>query len=171
MGKWQAASLGLALALVSATHCGGSGGNNNAGTAGSGGGPDRTGQSCISPSECYADAGLLSGAVQCLSVSGGYCTHLCSDDTDCCKAEGECRTSLREVCSPFESSGMKMCFLSCEDADIQTANASDAATTTDPTAYCQSEASAAFTCRSTGGGAKNRRVCLPGGTSPDAAAD
>jgi hypothetical protein len=62
-------------------------------------------------------------------------------------------------------------FLSCEDADIQAANAADASNATDSTVYCQTEASPIFTCRSTGGGVQNRRVCLPGGTSQDAAAD
>jgi hypothetical protein len=171
MMKWHAVGIGFALALAGAAHCGGSDNGNAGGTGGGGGSPEKTGQSCMSKSDCYPgiEAGALSGEVQCLSVTGGYCTHLCNDDSDCCKAAGECRTSLRQVCSPFESTGMKMCFLSCEDADIQAANAADASRATDSNVYCQTEASAAFTCRSTGGGAQNRKVCLPGGTSsPDA---
>jgi hypothetical protein len=168
MIKSHVAVLGMAVLLAGAVQCGGDDPeppkNPN---------PEKTGQSCLDPSECYpgVEAGALSGEIQCLSVTNGYCTHLCNDDTDCCKVPGECRTSLRQVCSPFESTGMKMCFLSCEDADIQTANAADAAHTADPTAYCQTETSVAFTCRSTGGGVENRRVCLPGGTSPDGAVD
>jgi hypothetical protein len=168
MIKSHVAVLGMAVLLAGAARCGGDDTeppkNPN---------PEKTGQSCMSPSDCYpgVEAGALSGEIQCLNVTNGYCTHLCNDDTDCCKVPGECRTSLRQVCSPFESTGMKMCFLSCEDVDIQAANAADAAHTADPTAYCQTEASVAFTCRSTGGGVQNRRVCLPGGTSPDGSSD
>ena len=167
---WRVAVGGFVISVVALAHCGGS----DSKPPPSGGNPEKTGQTCMNESECYpgVDAGALSGAVQCLNVTGGYCTHLCNDDSDCCKVGGECKTSLRQVCSPFENNGtMKMCFLSCEDADVQKAITIDASTTTDPTLYCQTQASAAFTCRSTGGGAQNRRVCLPGGTSPDAATD
>jgi hypothetical protein len=169
MIKWKKALMGVAVLLAGGSHCGG-----DEPPPPPPPNPEKTGQSCMSPSDCYpgVEAGALSGEVQCLAVTNGYCTHLCNDDTDCCKVAGECRTSLKQVCSPFEStSTMKMCFLSCEDADIQAANAADAAHTTDSTAYCQTEASATFTCRSTGGGGQNRRVCLPGGTSPDGATD
>jgi hypothetical protein len=47
------------------------------------------------------------------------------------------------------------CFVSCEDEDL------DAVQLSDGDAYCQRYASAAFHCRSTGGGADNRKVCLP----------
>jgi hypothetical protein len=47
------------------------------------------------------------------------------------------------------------CFLSCEDDDLKAANL------TDSNVYCQTYASSAFTCRSTGGGAQNRKVCMP----------
>jgi len=95
--------------------------------------------------------------VQCLDrVPNGYCTHLCATDADCCAVPGECRTGIKQVCAPFESTGLMMCFLSCETADV----AADAGTT-DPTVFCQRFANAAFGCRSTGGGAKNRKVCLP----------
>jgi hypothetical protein len=170
MMRRQMSVLTMALLLAGAPHCGG----DDTPPPAPNPNPEKTGQSCMAPGDCYPgiEAGALSGEVQCLSVTNGYCTHFCNDDSDCCKVEGECRTPLKQVCSPFESnSTMKMCFLSCEDADIQSAKAADASTTTDPTAYCQTQASIAFTCRSTGGGAQNRRVCLPGGTSPDAAAE
>jgi len=170
MIRRQMSVLAVAALLAGAPHCGGDAAPPPAPNPN----PEKTGQSCMTPNDCYPglEAGVLSGEVQCLNVTNGYCTHLCNDDSDCCKVPGECLTSLRQVCSPFEStSTMKMCFLSCEDADIQAANAADAANATDSTVYCQTEASPAFTCRSTGGGVQNRRVCLPGGTSPDAAAD
>jgi hypothetical protein len=47
-------------------------------------------------------------------VEAGYCTHLCQADTDCCALEGECRTGLAAVCAHFESTGHRMCFLSCD---------------------------------------------------------
>jgi hypothetical protein len=42
---------------------------------------------------------------------------------------------------------MMMCFLSCEDVGD------------DDNGYCHEHASAAFNCRSTGGGSANRKVC------------
>jgi hypothetical protein len=101
-------------------------------------------------------------------VTNGYCTHLCTTDADCCAVEGECRTGLKQVCAPFESTGEKYCFLSCESADIAAANdagATDAGT--DEQNYCHKNISTEFTCRSTGGGAANRKVCLPSGPPGD----
>jgi hypothetical protein len=133
--------------------------------------PENTGQSCTQPSDCYAglDAGSLKGAVQCLDrVTGGYCTHLCEKDEDCCAVSGECKSGFKQVCSPFESTGQKMCFLSCEATDIR---ASDAGApdggTLDETTYCTTYATSEFACRSSGGGSGNRKVCVPGGTAGD----
>lgn len=119
-----------------------------------GGANGSTGATCKAASECYlgVDPTILSGTATCLSVSNGYCTHSCTSDADCCSAKGECPSGRKEVCSPFESSGQMFCFLSCEGADV----GSD-----DPTAYCTQFSNAAFSCRSTGGGAKNRKVCSP----------
>jgi hypothetical protein len=101
-------------------------------------------------------AGALMGDAVCLDkVTGGYCTHFCTQDSDCCAAKGECVGNHAEVCGPFESTGMMYCFLSCEDADLKNT------TITDANVYCQTFASSAFTCRSTGGGALNRKVCTP----------
>lgn len=143
---------------------------NDAGTRGS----EQAGQACSAPADCYpsVDGGRLKGEVQCLDrVSGGYCTHLCTTDADCCAVPGECKTGIKQVCAPFESTGQYMCFLSCEDADVQTGitanapdggydgGATDAGTVAD--AYCQSYAAASASCRSTGGGKDNRKVCIP----------
>jgi hypothetical protein len=115
------------------------------------------GSACASPAECYpnvADPTTLAGEVQCLSkVPGGYCTHLCNTDTDCCAVDGECSTGHPQVCAPFENSTQKYCFLSCEDADWQPSGSADA------NSYCYSYANTAFSCRSTGGGSQNRKVC------------
>lgn len=120
--------------------------------------PTNTGQACKSVEQCYPgvkDGDLIGDAVCLDRVTGGYCTHLCTQDTDCCAAAGECAGSHAEVCSPFESTGDMYCFLSCEDADLKRASATDA------DVYCHSYAGAAFNCRSTGGGSKNRKVCTP----------
>lgn len=112
------------------------------------------GAACADPDECYpeADPAEIAGEVMCLGkVEGGYCTHTCTSDADCCAAEGECPDGFPQVCSPFESAGMMMCFLSCETQDIDR----------DPTAFCQEEAHPAFGCRSSGGGSQNRKVCVP----------
>jgi hypothetical protein len=121
-------------------------------------GPTNTGQSCSAVDQCYAgvEEGELLGDAVCLDrVEGGYCTHHCTQDSDCCAAAGECVGDHAEVCGPFESTDDMYCFLSCEEADV------DAAQVADADSYCQRYASAAFHCRSTGGGAKNRKVCMP----------
>lgn len=148
-----AAALVIAVAAVAA--CGG-------GDSGSGGyvAPEQAGSACSSPATCYPDvkdAGAIQGAVQCLTkVSGGYCTHLCSSDADCCAAPGECRYNYLQVCAPFENQPESYCFLSCEDADVKAAHYTDA------NQFCHTFANAAFNCRSTGGSSSNRKVCMGG---------
>src|SRR5947207_1844368 len=114
-------ALGL---LLLASACGSSGGSSSP--------PTQTGQSCTAAAQCYPglqEGGALKGTVTCLTqVSGGYCTHTCSVDTDCCAVNGECTASRPQVCSPFESTAQKYCFLSCEDSTVRAANAADANT-------------------------------------------
>ena len=126
------------------------------------------GQACTTASQCYAsvDGGAIKGAVTCITkVTNGYCTHACTQDADCCAAPGECLTGVAEVCSPLENQGAQYCFLSCDPADIQRATAAngdagfDAGAGAD--AYCQTFAGASTSCRSSGGGSKNRKLCLP----------
>lgn len=118
-----------------------------------GGTLDNAGRACEVPDHCYEDVDpmALAGEVLCLDrVPGGYCTHLCQSDADCCAAEGECDDGLPQVCAPFESTGMMMCFLSCEAADVGELGEND---------YCHEYAHPEFNCRSTGGGSQNRKVC------------
>jgi hypothetical protein len=119
-----------------------------------------TGTSCTADNQCFAaldGATLLGGAPLCLTrTTPGYCTHHCGVDTDCCAVAGECGAGLHELCAPFESTGDMYCFLSCEQSLVTQAGL------TDSNAYCQQFANRAFLCRSTGGGAKQRKVCLPG---------
>lgn len=132
-------------------------------TTSSSSGVEQTGSSCVTPASCYpgvtadaGDAGALRGTVLCLDrVSGGYCTHTCESDSDCCAVAGECKTGFPQVCSPFESTGQKMCFLSCEKTVIDGADAGDS------TNFCSINANSAFSCRSSGGGSTNRKVCVP----------
>lgn len=118
--------------------------------------PENTGLACEVPGDCYPDVdpANLAGEIQCLAdrVDGGYCTHMCISDAECCAVDGECLTGIPQVCAPFESLDGMRCFLSCEREDIGDMDA---------TAYCQEYAHPAFGCRSTGGGSDNRRVCLP----------
>jgi hypothetical protein len=148
------ARLFLTLALGPVVGLGACGGNDNAPAPGG-----QTGASCASEAECYpsvADKSTIQGEVQCLAkVPGGYCTHLCNADDDCCKAAGECG-GHPEVCAPFENQAQDYCFLSCESNDVKSAGYTDA------TQYCHDFASAAFTCRSTGGGSGNRMICSAG---------
>lgn len=123
------------------------------------GSPDQVGSICAVPGDCYPDAdpALVQGTVLCLDrVRGGYCTHECVDDTNCCAAQNECLTDLLQVCSPFESTGQRMCFFSCEPGDV------DAAGAPDEQAFCHDQVSSEFICRSSGGGGENRKVCVPG---------
>ena len=119
-----------------------------------GGNDERAGQPCDDPGDCYRGLGTAPrGQVMCLTrVAGGYCTHLCQTDADCCAVDGECRTGIPQVCGPFESTGMMMCFLSCEP---------DVLGGKDADGYCRDNAHSSFRCRSTGGGATNRKVCVP----------
>jgi hypothetical protein len=119
--------------------------------------PDMAGEVCQHADDCYDDVDHedLHGEVRCLDrVESGYCTHLCQTDADCCAVDGECRSDLHQVCAPFESTGMMMCFLSCEAADVED---------DDPDAYCHEHAHDRFQCRSSGGGSANRKVCTPPG--------
>lgn len=115
------------------------------------------GQPCESPDDCYpevADLSELRGEVECLDkVSGGYCTHLCQTDADCCAVEGECNSDFPQVCGPFENQPDMRCFLSCEDENLVDGLTGDE--------YCQTYAHPDFGCRSTGGGSANRKVCVP----------
>lgn len=120
-------------------------------------GLDNAGQACEMADECYEDLGqdrdMLAGDPLCLyDVPGGYCTHLCQTDADCCAVEGECDDGIPQVCAPFQSTGMMMCFLSCEATVVGDG---------DDGAYCHEHAHPDFGCRSTGGGSQNRKVCVP----------
>jgi hypothetical protein len=76
------------------------------------------------------------GDAACLEKSGaGYCTWTCASDDDCAGAAAD------SVCASFESEDEMYCFPSC---------AADAAA-------CPP----GMTCRSTGGGVENRKVCFP----------
>jgi hypothetical protein len=132
------------------------------GMACSGGGSgQKTGMACTKATDCYpgvdVDAGAIAGEVMCLPLQGGYCSHTCTMDTDCCKAKGECQSGIREVCAPLESNPQTYCFVSCEAADITPTGDGGA----DPNAFCASVAGAGFNCRSTGGGANNKKFCAP----------
>ena len=142
--------------------------------------PEFTGSACMAATDCYGDldGASLHGEPVCIDkVTSGYCTHKCVTDEDCCAVPGECRTGLKQVCAPFENTGDKYCFLSCETEDIGAATdagASDAGTSGDD--YCEGNISSDFSCRSTGGGAANRAVCFPtgngdGGTKDSGTAD
>lgn len=125
----------------------------------------QTGEECVVADDCFltlADRDQIPGELECLDrVEGGYCTHQCTGDGDCCTVEGECDADENQVCAPFESTGLMLCFISCEDDDLGGLDADD---------YCQGY-HRDFICRSTGGGANNRKVCVPGGGTPCAVGD
>jgi hypothetical protein len=108
------------------------------------------GSSCQAAQQCFLGiASDVEGDPVCLDrVQGGYCTHECDEDEDCCTVQGECPNRKEQVCAPFESAGQRLCFLSCEGE-------------ADGDAFCELWAHQGFHCRSTGGGARNRKVCVP----------
>lgn len=123
-----------------------------------------TGSACEEPADCFPNVpeGALEGEAECLDrVDGGYCTHECETDENCCATEEECPNGARQVCSPFESTERKLCFLSCEKEDLEAANDWDQVPK-DENEYCQLGAGSAFSCRSSGGGSENRKICVPG---------
>jgi hypothetical protein len=126
----------------------------------SSGAVQKTGQPCSQPGDCYPgiDAGALQGSVVCLGLTNGYCSHTCTRDSDCCAVSGEC-TGVREVCAPLESNAQTYCFVSCAPTDLPGPSTGDGGT--DPNAYCAQVAGTGFNCRSTGGGAGNRKFCAP----------
>src|SRR5687767_13901713 len=95
------------------------------------------GQACGAAGDCYKGLKTAAkGEVICLTqAAGGYCTHLCQVTADCCAVEGECKSGLSQVCSPFESTNMRMCFISCEPAVVGSMDAN---------AYCQQNAHKSF---------------------------
>ncbi len=144
----------LWIALVFAASCDDDTSNDDGDGAGH---PENTGDSCVTPEDCYPgiDQQELEGDVLCLErVEDGYCTHECQTDDDCCTVEGECDTDHPQVCGPFESTGLMLCFLSCESEDIGDKEDNE---------YCREFGDIDFICRSTGGGSDNRKVCVPGG--------
>jgi hypothetical protein len=66
-----------------------------------------------------------------------------------------------------------LCFLSCEEDDIRAHEHElfGDGGTLDATLFCQRRAGAQFSCRSSGGGSQNRKVCVPGGGNVDAGGD
>ena len=127
----------------------------------SGGSAPPAGHPCTKDSDCYVglDGGGLQGTIVCLTnLNGGYCTHTCTMDSNCCAVAAECPAGIKEVCAPLESAAQTYCFVSCAAADVGTTSEGGA---TDTMAFCHSAAGSTFTCRSTGGGAANKKFCGP----------
>lgn len=119
-----------------------------------------TGQMCEVTEDCFAGLEDVPGDPNCFTnVEGGYCSHTCASDAECCSVEGECdfgeRGQLSEVCAPFESFDDTWCFISCEDDILAALPEQDRDT------YCE-DVSPDLHCRATGGG-DPRKVCLPDG--------
>jgi hypothetical protein len=96
---------------------------------------------CESPSNCESPEGTTAECVD--GDGGGFCTWACAADADCNPVRDEYRWDF--VCAPFESSEGTHCFPACSGAD-------------DPN---EGECPPDFSCRSTGGGTENEKVCYP----------
>ncbi|HVR00673.1 MAG TPA: hypothetical protein VMT47_00950 [Polyangia bacterium] len=118
------------------------------------------GHHCTKDADCYVglDGGGLQGTIMFLTnLTGGYCTHTCTTDSNCCAVAGERPAGIKEVCAPLESAGQTYCCVSCAASDVGTTYDGGASDTT----FCHSAAGSTFTCRSTGGGAANKKFCGP----------
>jgi hypothetical protein len=102
---------------------------------------------CEEPADCAVPDGVEAACLG--GGDAGFCTATCAVDADCAAIDGTgSRQDLAWVCAPFESEAGLHCFPSCEEAPEDE---------TDPDAACPD----GTTCRSTGGGSDNRKICFP----------
>src|SRR5260370_38451111 len=83
-----------------------------------------TGLACTTVNQCYPgiEGGALQGQAACLTqVPGGYCTHTCTTDSECCAIAGECGGAQPELCGPVESTHRKYCFLTWQTSAVNAA--------------------------------------------------
>jgi len=100
-----------------------------------GGGDEGLYASCDAAGDCDGEVPEGADAVCLDKGDEGYCSWGCEVDADCSDADPAL------VCASFESEAATYCFPGCDEGD-------DA---------CPP----GFGCRSTGGGADNRKVCFP----------
>ena len=95
---------------------------------------------CDQPDDCDVPDDV---EAECLDKSGeGFCTWECTSDPECDEADDE---DFDFVCASFENNALQYCFPACnEDAE-----------------EAEDECPPSMTCRSTGGGYNNRKVCFP----------
>lgn len=94
-------------------------------------------ETCETADDCHPPSEDLTAT--CLPKSDeGYCTWDCTTDDDCEDEDDDDETEL--VCASFEDEAGSWCFPPCGDDD-----------------GCPD----GFTCRSTGGGSSNEKVCFP----------
>lgn len=97
---------------------------------------------CEDPGDCDGAVPEETEAVCLPKENWGFCTWTCDVDADCANDVNE---DYDYLCSSFESSSDTYCFPSCLEEGPEELDAC-------PNGY---------TCRSSGGGEDNRRVCFP----------
>jgi hypothetical protein len=97
---------------------------------------------CDEPEQC-SDLVPEDATAECVDKEGGgFCTWSCTEDAGC---DGDQDDDWDFVCSPFESNPGMYCFPACnEDGEDDL-----------------DECPPGYGCRSTGGGADNRKICFP----------
>ena len=94
---------------------------------------------CDAPEDCEVPEG--EEAVCLDKAEQGFCSLECGEDSDC---EGVDEDEFDYVCASFESEAAMYCFPACaQDAEEG------------------EECPGDLTCRSTGGGSDNRKMCFP----------
>jgi hypothetical protein len=116
------------------------------------GGGDPTYAPCDTPDDCAVPE---EAEAECLDKAGeGFCTWSCSSDADCA-FDDDPDPDWTRVCASFESEPGSHCFPSCREGDE--GDESDESDESDGDGSCPE----GFSCRSTGGGSDNRKVCFP----------
>jgi hypothetical protein len=91
---------------------------------------------CEAADDCV-DVAPSEATAECVEKEGGgFCSWSCTTDADC---DGDQDDRYDFVCAPFESNPGTYCFPACQD----------------------DECPGGYTCRSTGGGDENEKVCFP----------
>lgn len=99
--------------------------------------------------DCFEGLEIQGDAICFTQVEGGYCSHTCTSNADCCAVEGECDPAFDYVCTGLEERSGSFCFVACNLEGFSGGDQS----------ICDAVAEG-LECRNTGRGVGSQ-VCLP----------